>query len=122
VKPIDEEKYDSRADNGYEIVNKSPKNQPLKAEPKLIEPANDKGFPQPLIETGLPTKKREEPKGDQTKDDILESVHISLSETSLPSKSPLSHSDPFHYLTSPKFLTTFIAATTVIVFLITLFD
>lgn len=59
------------------------------------------------------------PKTDEEK---LQRVAAALTDTILPSKSPLPESDPFNYLISKRFLTHFSAAATITLFVLTLFD
>lgn len=58
----------------------------------------------------------------QTKEEFNTHVAHALNDAVLPSKSPLPENDPFNFLTSPKFVTTFLTASSVLVFMLSLFE
>ena len=145
VKEITESEYSSTAENGFELIhpndnkmvneivepkveqNVQPVVQPVVTPvvqpivyPNLqptVQPANEQGFPQPLIEA--PKKTQQLIPESQ---DVRERIGMALTNTSLPSKSPLSPDDPFVFLTSGSYLRNFIVASTVLLFVLTLLD
>jgi hypothetical protein len=56
------------------------------------------------------------------KDQLLHRIGMALTDTSLPSKSPLPNDDPFAYLTSKTYVNYFLATSTLLIFVLTLLD
>lgn len=82
---------------------------------------NTISFPAPTVPINFSTEKVVV-QTFKTDEDKLKAVSIGLSDTILPSKSPLPENDPFKYLTSCQYLSYFAGAATITIFVLALLD
>jgi hypothetical protein len=125
-KPIPESEFNKTAENGFEIINKQERLNSESSEPvaekkektkevvKEVKPANEQGFPSPLVDVAGKTEQRQA----STQDNIS----AAFADAILPSKSPLPADDAFTFLISRNYLRNFVVASTVLLFVLTLLD
>jgi len=130
IKMISEGEYNNTAENGFEIIHAQgdakrvvESNQPIISSNIINQqvrtaPTNEIGFP--LIAQSVPAGSQVG--APQTAEEVRHQIATALTNTILPSKSPLSADDPFAFLTSQSYLRNFAVASTVLLFLIALFD
>jgi hypothetical protein len=116
---ITEEEYLTTDENGFELINPIINDEIKQAKNSLMEQ---------LIET---RKREEKPKNEVKFPEIPtpstlfsgeDKISEALSDTVLPSKSPLNADDPFAYLTSRSYLRTFVIAASIVLCILTVFD
>jgi hypothetical protein len=138
VKEISETEFISTAENGFELINNDHKvvSEGLNAkvnDTPLIQPniipnvqPNIPSSVQPKIAICFPQAQGQEAPKTQNLIQECEDPRLRITEalnnTSLPSKSPLPQDDPFVFLSSPSYLRNFIAASTLLLFVLTLFE
>lgn len=115
---ITQEEYIKTSDGGYMLVNHGEKSP--------MSPTVDTADLSNRIVTQPPAEKidfEEEKTIDQlSKEQLMHKVDESISDTILPSKSPLQPNDPMNFLLEKRFLTTFLFASTALVLMMSLFD
>jgi hypothetical protein len=129
-KNIPEKEFYNTAENGFEIIHHKEEKKPQleeirkpsvdQTEHKEVKPMNEQGFPSPMVE-GCKIF-GDQPPVQSEKLDAKENIATAFADAILPSKSPLARDDPFVFLTGRSYLRNFIAASTVLLFVITLFD
>ena len=139
VTEISESEYTSTVENGFELIhgenklNSESNTRLISNKESTIE--TNPSVQQPLIRTNVETSVQptisklthiEEPKRSQNliqdQSEPRENVGMVLTNTNLPSKSPLQADDPFVFLTSSNYLKNFIVASTILLFVLTLFE
>ena len=122
-KPIPESEFNKTAENGFEIINKQERLNSESSEPvpekkevtkEVVKPANEQGFPSPLVEVAGKTE--------QIQASTQENISAAFADAILPSKSPLPADDAFTFLISRNYLKNFVVASTVLLFVLTLLD
>jgi hypothetical protein len=118
VSNISETEYTNTAENGFELINAESK--PVESTPvpsisdvrkhENVRQVNEVKFPESPVSTSI------------TSEHFNNSVSKALSDTVLPSKSPLDSRDPFAYLTSRRYLRTFAIAATAVLTILAIFD
>lgn len=106
---IDHKKEEIRQ-NKEEIRQPTPREQQ-----RFPEPKEEQRFPEPKVISCFPISPVE-----QTAQ--ANNISAAFTDAILPSKSPLPRDDPFVFLSGSSYLRNFIAASTVLLFVITLFD
>lgn len=137
IKEITHEEFNNTSENGFEIIHNSNEKNKLIQETPVTSQHNinneignfgtsvEKGFPEYPNLNSVNNERRTVIQNTQqptTPLEIKDSIASFLSDTVLPSKSPLQNDDPFRYLTSRNYLTNFCLASSVIVFVLALFD
>lgn len=121
IKEISESEFQNFSDNGFEIIHDQHHENKLdhqKFEKKVELPKQEKQIEYPRFQQEEPKKVSEQ----ETKEEISDIIAQALTDTILPSKSPLPSNDPFVYLTSPAYLKSFFFVSTVIIFVLALLD
>ncbi len=124
IKEILEHEFQNFSENGFEIihdphhVNKLT-NEKQKFEINKQESQREEKFEYPKFIQEEQSKVHDE---EETKEEIRDRIANALTDTILPSKTPLHENDPFLYLTSPGYLKTFFFASTLIIFVLALID
>jgi hypothetical protein len=114
IKEISQSEFQNFSENGFEIIHDHQQLETplLTKEPFEIKKEVVNKLPELIFEK-IPEKSIEQ---------ISDNIARALNDTILPSKSPLPQDDSFSYLTSKNYLRNFLAVSTVILFLIALFD
>jgi hypothetical protein len=121
IKDIQESEFQNFSENGFEIIHDHHHENKL-ADQKLIKNVE---LPKQVNQIEYPKFNQEEPQIDSeqvSKEEISERIARALTDTILPSKSPLRPDDPFFYLTSPRYLKSFFFLSTLIIFVLALLD
>jgi hypothetical protein len=135
IKEISESEFQNFSENGFEIIHDH------HHENKLTPEGNSKKEPETNTCQGISlnqqrllnlnsdvhgekceTTQEQQSAVEETKEEISERVARALTDTILPSKSPLPENDPFVYLTSPGYLKSFFFVSTMIIFVLALLD
>jgi hypothetical protein len=137
VREITETEFVSTAENGFELINNDHKitesinsndNVTPLIQPNIIPTVQPNLSPsvKPKIAVCFPQAQQQEaPKTQnliQDSLDLRQRISQALNDTILPAKSPLQEDDPFVFLTSPRYLRNFIVASTLLLFVLTLFE
>lgn len=142
VKDISETEYETTVENGFELIQGENKLtgeriQPMISHVEPIETNVNQNVRQSLIQTNVDpivqpnltrfsenSNVQQPTKTQNLIQDYTEPVNIgmALTNTNLPSKSPLQPDDPFVFLTSSNFLKNFVVASSLLLFVLTLFE
>ena len=135
IKEISENEFQNFSENGFEIIHDHHHENKLSGEgssKKGLEKNSSQGISlnqQKSLNLNdnvhgekCETTQEQQSAVEETKEEISERVARALTDTILPSKSPLPENDPFVYLTSPGYLKSFFFVSTLIIFVLALFD
>ena len=124
---IEEREFISIAEDFVVIDHKNEEIRQNKEEIRQATPREQQRFPEPKEEQRFPEAKQQErfpisPVEQTSQASTSNNISAAFSDAILPSKSPLPRDDPFVFLSGSSYLRNFIAASTVLLFVITLFD